>query len=69
MLMRQSLELAAEALAQGQAIPVAAQDILAKPLVPTWLYRLLGGFVWRRRAVPYGANKLLRHRPYPARAR
>ena len=35
---RQSLELAAEALAQGQPIPQAARDIMAKPVIPHWVY-------------------------------
>ena len=42
-LMRKSLDMAAEALVQGQGIPEAAQDIMARPVVPHWLYRLLGG--------------------------
>ena len=60
-----SLDLAAEALALGRAIPKAAQDILDKPAIPSWLYRLIGGFDWRQQAKSYGAQKLLRQRPYP----
>ncbi|MCK5315562.1 MAG: hypothetical protein KAJ53_10585 [Anaerolineales bacterium] len=41
--MRKSLDMAAEVLVQGQGIPEAAQDIMARPVVPHWLYRLLGG--------------------------
>jgi len=61
---RRSLDLAAAALAQGQAIPQAAQDGLQKPLIPHWLYRLVGGFIWRHRAKRYGAEKRLRQQPY-----
>jgi multimeric flavodoxin WrbA len=63
---RKSLEVAAEALAQGQGIPQAAQDILGKPVVPDWAYRLMGGLGWLRRAKQYGALSLLRRKPYVA---
>jgi multimeric flavodoxin WrbA len=61
---RKSLELAAEGLVQGQAIPKAAQDLLGKPIVPHWVYRLMGGFGWKQQAKRYGAQKLLRQQPY-----
>jgi hypothetical protein len=61
---RKPLELAAEGLVQGQAIPKAAQDLLGKPIVPHWVYRLMGGFGWKQQAKRYGAQKLLRQQPY-----
>jgi len=61
---RKSLELAAEALALGQVIPVEAQDILAKPVVPNWVYRLMSTLGWKQRAKRYGAQKSLRRKPY-----
>ena len=67
--LRKALELAAEALAQGQAIPKAAQDMMAKPPIPAWLYRLLGGYGWKRQAKSYGAEKSLQRQPYAAQAR
>jgi multimeric flavodoxin WrbA len=67
--MRKALDLAAAALAQGQAVPKTAQEILAKPLIPAWLYRLFGGFGWRQWAKRYGAQKLLRRKPYATKAR
>jgi hypothetical protein len=67
--MRQSLELAAEALAQGQAVPPAAREGLATPLIPHWLYRLTGWLRWNRWAESYGAKKMLKHRPYLAQAK
>jgi len=66
MLMRQSLDLAAEALAQGQRIPQAARDSLSKPLIPHWLYRLMGDLGWNQTAKGFGAKKLLRRQPYVA---
>jgi hypothetical protein len=68
-LMRKSLKLAAEGLAQGQAIPKAARDGLAKRLIPHWLYWLM---TWKRvthDAKGYGALKLLKRQPYVAEAR
>ena len=61
---RQSLDMAAEALVQGQAVPKAAQDLLGKPMIPHWLYRLMAGFSWKQRAKPYGAEKSLTKQPY-----
>ena len=66
--LRKALDLAAEALAQGQAMPKAAQDILEKPVIPPWAYRLMGGLGWKQRAKRYGAQKSLKRRPY-SRAR
>ncbi|MFC1945900.1 NAD(P)H-dependent oxidoreductase [Chloroflexota bacterium] len=61
---KKSLELAAEALVQGLPIPKVAQDLLAKPIVPNWLYRLFGDFGWNLQARSYGTWKSLKHQPY-----
>jgi len=66
MMMRQNLEQAAKALAQGQAIPQAARDGLAKPVIPHWLYRLTGWLRWNKQSKDYGAKKLLKRQPYLA---
>ena len=63
-MMRQSLDLAAKALAQGQAIPQAARDGLAKPVIPHWLYRLSGWWRWHQQAKTNGAQKFLKRQPY-----
>jgi multimeric flavodoxin WrbA len=67
LLMRNALDLAAEALAQGQAIPGAARETLAKPLIPPWTYRLMSGLGWILGARGHGAVKLLRRKPYLAK--
>ncbi|MGW8251514.1 MAG: NAD(P)H-dependent oxidoreductase, partial [Anaerolineales bacterium] len=64
--MRRFLELAAEALGQGQVIPTAARVGLAKPLIPHWLYGLTGWLRWNRWAKKYGATKMLNRQPYLA---
>lgn len=59
-----SLDLAAAALAEGKPVPDEAVTLMAKPLVPSWAYTLLGEISWRRRAKRYGVQKNLRDRPY-----
>ena len=68
-MMRKALELAAEALAQGESIPQAAQAILGKPVIPHWVYRLTGWLRWNKQSKGYGAKQLLKRKPYLAKAR
>lgn len=66
---RKSLELAAAALLQGQAIPQAARELMGKAVIPHWAYRMIGGFGWKKRAKGYGAEKLLKKQPYLVEAK
>lgn len=66
---RKALELAAEMLAQGQVISKTARDMMAKPLIPHWLYRLTGKLRWNNWAKRYDAKKLLKRQPYLVQAR
>lgn len=61
---RRALDIAADALVQGQAVPDEARELLAKPTVPHWLYRKMGWFGWRWQARRYGAQGALKRRPY-----
>jgi multimeric flavodoxin WrbA len=61
---RNALELAANALADGNSIPREAQKMLEKPLLPAWIYRFLGGFGWKEQAKKYGAQNLLKRKTY-----
>jgi multimeric flavodoxin WrbA len=61
---RKALDLAAAALAAGNAIPRAAEDLMAKPAVPHWVYRLLADFSWPREARRHGAKGELGKQPY-----
>jgi len=61
---RQSLDLAAEALASGSPIPEAARAKLAKLSIPNWLYKFFGSWGWKQTAKGYGAQNHLRSRPY-----
>jgi len=61
---RKSLDLAAEALARAQPIPAEAQNLMAKPVIPHWLYRFMGDMHWKKQAKGYGVKASLRDRPY-----
>jgi len=63
-LLRKALDLAANALAQGMAIPQEAQELLAKPFVPSWMYRWMGIYGWRQQAKQYGMERSLKRQPY-----
>jgi hypothetical protein len=62
--LKKSLELAAEALANGRPIPPSAQELLSKPIIPNWMYKLFGGFGWKQSAQQYGVRNQLRRQPY-----
>jgi len=66
--LRKALDMAAVALVQGRNIPKAAQELMSKPVIPAIAYRLMGEFIWKQRAKPYGAGKLLKLQPYLVKA-
>ncbi len=59
-----ALDLAASELAAGRPVPEAAIRLMARPLVPTWLYLLFGRRGWRRRAARHHAGDRMDARPY-----
>jgi hypothetical protein len=59
-----SLELAADALAKDTQLPREAVSLMARPLIPVWLYLLIGHSGWRREARKFGALKKIDDRPY-----
>ncbi len=61
---RHALELAADALAKGSSIPPEARELMSKPVIPAWAYRLTGGWGWRPAAKKYGVLKELDRTPY-----
>ncbi len=61
---RKALEWAAAALAAGEPLPPAAVSLLARPVIPGWMYRLIGGFGWRQQAKKFGVQRLLRRKTY-----
>jgi multimeric flavodoxin WrbA len=61
---KKALELAAEALSLGKPIPQSARNLLARPIIPGWLYKVMGGFGWKQAAKKFGAEKHIRAKPY-----
>lgn len=59
-----SLDLAAAALSEDNPIPQEAKNLMAKLIVPAWLYRWMGGMKWKRDSKKHGVNKQLYSRPY-----
>ena len=62
--LKKALDLAAESLAQGIAIPSEAQTLFSKPFIPAWIYLAMGVYHWKQQAKPYTADKLLKRQPY-----
>lgn len=59
-----ALDLAAEALANGYPIPQPAKDLLAKPIIPHWMYTIMGRYGWKQQAKAYGAHEIIKRQPY-----
>jgi hypothetical protein len=38
--------------------------LLAKPFIPNWLYKVVGGFGWKQQAKKYGTQSTVKARPY-----
>lgn len=51
-----ALRLAGQALAAGQGIPEAAIQLMARPLVPSWLFRLVARVRWLRHGRRHGVD-------------
>ncbi len=59
-----SLDLTAESLARGETVPQKAVELMAKPLLPAWLYIWWGEKRWWWRARKHGVEDQLDARPY-----
>jgi hypothetical protein len=59
-----ALDSAAESLVRGESIPEKAISLMAKPLVPRWLYTFIGNHNWRVKAKKYGMKERLGDRPF-----
>lgn len=59
-----SLEIAARGLAENTPLPEEAVALMARPLIPVWLYIFIGHMGWKREARKFGALKKLHDRPY-----
>ncbi len=61
---KKSLDLAAEALAKGEHLPQRAITLMAKPIIPRWVYLLIGNIGWVWKAKKSGCSERLDRRPY-----
>jgi hypothetical protein len=59
-----ALDLAAASLAAGGGIPEEATELMAKPLMPRWIYHLAANWGFRRLIKKHGAGKRAFDRPY-----
>jgi len=57
-----ALDLAAAALIEGKPVPQEAQNLIAQPLMPAWLYRIVGNLGWYMQAREHGTIWKLRRR-------
>ena len=60
-----ALRLAADSLAIGGAIPDEAAKLFARPLMPRWMYTMVGNLGWRVQLRKNKAQRPLTYRPYP----
>lgn len=61
---RAALDMAAQALTEGESIPQTARDLLAKPVIPNWLYVLMGQIGWSMQARSHSMRGQVGARPY-----
>lgn len=62
--MHEALGGMAKALARGEEIPAESMRLMAKPLVPIWLYRLLGNKGWKKEMKENKVGVKIGHRAY-----
>jgi hypothetical protein len=61
---RQALDLAAESLSRGGLVPDSASALMAKRIIPKWLYLLFGNHGMKGEAKKHGVLKSVYARPY-----
>jgi multimeric flavodoxin WrbA len=61
---RKSLDITADALARDEIIGEEAVTLMARPLMPRWLYLVVGNIGWRLKARRQGCKERLDSMPY-----
>jgi multimeric flavodoxin WrbA len=61
---KRSLEITADTLSRGEAVPEEAIKLMSKRLMPVWLYLLVGGLGWKGRAWKNKALAKIHDKPY-----
>lgn len=59
-----ALDLTAAAIAEDEPVPKKAVDLMAKPMIPSWLYVWMANRGWNRQMNEYGTRSRLYDRPY-----
>jgi multimeric flavodoxin WrbA len=59
-----ALDLTAGALADGERVPAEAVELMARPLMPIWMYTFMGNVGWIYQARKHGVRRRLKDRPY-----
>jgi hypothetical protein len=62
---KKALDLTANALAEDRPVPEEAANLMAKPMIPAWMYVWLAGRSLRAQAKEFGAQHKLYDRPQP----
>jgi hypothetical protein len=62
--LRETLDMAAEAIGKSQQIPEDVKQRLSKPLYPAWFNIIFGGFGWRSLAKKRGMKGSIKAMPY-----
>ena len=58
-----ALDLTTDALARSEPVPQKAVDLMAKPMMPNWFYRMAGSLRWWRDAGRAGVRQRLKEQP------
>ncbi len=61
---RKAMELTAGEVSAGRPVPEEAERLMERPLMPRWIYLLVGGWGWKHRARRFGAHRRIDARPY-----
>ena len=64
---RKALDITAEALAGGNGAPPEAVELMARKLVPTWLYLMAGNARWNKDSKRHGTRHKMAARPHATR--
>ena len=60
-----ALDLTAKAIAEGEPVPKEAVQLMARPMIPRWLYVWISNRRWNREMKKYGTSSKLYDQPYP----
>jgi hypothetical protein len=62
--LRETLDMAAKAIDNGEPVPMEVESRLKNPLYPAWFNLVFGGLGWRRQAKKKGVKTSLKAKPY-----